>query len=151
MNTVDKVVQQMFYVPKHCLDEFGNDIEDYRSILSIKYIEIQRRYLGFDEKFINDCFFVAAKHFKIDLHRKSIRKYFADKEVVSIENYLEARECVGILQDKLTQEEFYLLLLWVFKHYKDLEINSGFYYKAHKVAIKAKELLNDKAAANGCS
>lgn len=141
MGIVDVVVNQNFYVPKNSIDKYGYDMEDYRSMLSIKYLEIEHKYLPFGKAFIDDCFFVAAKNFKVDVYRKTIHYSDLKEDYFSIDKYLEARDAVALLQNKLSQTEFYILLKYVFKHYNDLENNSGFYNKAHKVIRKAKLLL----------
>jgi hypothetical protein len=146
MNTqlIDSIVNSIFFVPKNSIDKFGYSIEDYHSMLCIKYLEIIDDNISLNNSLLKPYLYRVAKNIKIDLSRKFHQNYFLDDNdaCVYINGYIEAVEVVDILQKKLTQNEYYLLLKWVFKSYNDVELNSDFYRKVHSVLKKAKEFLN---------
>lgn len=140
---IDSVVRSVFFVSQNSIDKFGYTMDDYRSIMSIKYLEIKESNILLDDCSLKPYLYKVAKNFKIDLSRKYKQNYFLfDYNLCSYsDEYIEAVEAIDILQNKLTLNEYYLLLKWVFKTYNDSEINSGFYREVHNILQKAKEFL----------
>lgn len=140
MRIIESVVRHTFFVPQNSVDRFGYSLEDYKSILYIKYLENIKDNVLLQNK--RSYLFQVAKNIKIDLLRKSKLNYIStSNESITYDEYIEAIEAIRILQEKLTQCEYYLLLKWVFKSYNYLELESGFYYKAQNVLKKAKGVL----------
>ena len=120
MRIIESVVRHTFFVPQNSVDRFGYSLEDYKSILCIKYLE----------------------NIKDNVLLQNKRSYlFQVAKNITYDEYIEAIEAIHILQEKLTQCEYYLLLKWVFKSYNYLELESGFYYKVQNVLKKAKGVL----------
>ena len=140
MQIIESVVRHTFFVPQNSVDKFGYSLEDYKSILCIKYLENIKNNVLLQNK--RSYLFQVAKNIKIDLLRKSKLNYIsASNESITYDKYIEAIEAIHILQEKLTQYEYYLLLKWVFKSYNYLELESGFYHKVQNVLKKAKGVL----------
>jgi len=137
---IDLVVRNIFFVPQNSIDRFGYSLDDYKSILYIKYLETIKDNVLLKNK--RSYLFRIAKNIKIDLLRKYKLNYIsASNESITYDEYIEAIDAIHILQEKLTQSEYYLLLKWVFKSYNYLELESGFYYKVQNVLKKAKGVL----------